>query len=477
MKKILVFVYFYFYISDMKKLSPSQIKERLFASIALESDLEVPAPPGCVYRPFQIAGIHYMVSSFGNRHLLGDPMGVGKTIQAIGLINYRGYKRVTIACPASLVLNWKDELLTWLVNETKIHIIKNGKDVIPEDAEIVIGSYSLVSNANILKQLRYGMETELLICDESHYLKNPKAGRTKTILGSGGLMKCAKEVIFISGTQMLNRPIELFGIVDSACPVAIGFRNWFEYAKDFCGAYHDGFGWNVDGASNMNELGQRLRSYLMVRRRKEKVLPQLPDKEARIVFLDPNPASKKAAKKMAKFSLDEIEKNKGNAVGFEGLSEARRELGEAKVPSAIKYLKEKLESDDGKIIVFAHHKDVIKNLEEGLADYGLVSIKGTTAKEKRHANVKAFQNDPKIRVFVGSITAAGVGLTLTAASYIAFVEASWVPGENQQAFDRAHRMGQKNFVLGEFLTFAGTLDEKILKSHIVKNKVIREIMG
>ena len=321
------------------------------------------------------------------------------------------------------------------------------------------------------------METELLICDESHYLKNPKAGRTKAILGDGALMKCAKEVVFISGTQMLNRPIELYGIVDAAAPQAIGFRNWFEYAKDFCGAYHDGFGWNVDGASNQKELGQRLRAYLMVRRRKEKVLPQLPDKEARIVFLDPNPASKKAAKKMAKFSLDEIDANGGNSLGFEGLSEARRELGEAKVPSAIKYLKERLESDDEKIIVFAHHKDVIKGLEEGLSAYGVVSIKGTTSKEKRHANVKAFQNDPNVRVFVGSITAAGVGLTLTAASYVAFVEASWVPGENQQAFDRLHRIGQENFVLGEFLTFAGTLDEKILRSHINKNKVIREVMG
>ena len=461
----------------MKKLTPSQIKERLLASIALTSDIEVPVPEGLDYRPFQKAGIYYMVSSFGNRHLLGDPMGVGKTIQAIGLINYRAYKRVTIVCPASLILNWKDELEKWLVNETKIHVIKNGKDVLPEDAEIIIGSYSLVSNPNILKQLRYGMETELLICDESHYLKNPKAGRTKTILGSGALMKCAKEVIFISGTQMLNRPIELYGILDSACPVAIGFRNWFEYAKDFCGAYHDGFCWNVDGASNQKELGQRLRAYLMVRRRKEKVLPQLPDKEARIVFLDPNPASKKAAKKMAKFSLDEIEKNKGNAVGFEGLSEARRELGEAKVPAALKYLKEKLESENQKIIVFAHHKDVIKELEEGLSAYGVVSIKGTTSREKRHENVKRFQNDENVKVFVGSITAAGVGITLTAASYVAFVEASWVPGENQQAFDRAHRMGQKNFVLGEFLTFAGTLDEKILRSHINKNKIIREVMG
>ncbi len=461
----------------MKKLTPSQIKERLFASIALTSDLEIPVPEGLEYHPFQKAGVHYMVSSHFNRHLLGDPMGVGKTIQAIGFINYKGLKRITIICPASLTLNWKDELESWLVNPTKIHVIKNGKDILPEDSEIIIGSYSLASNPNILKQLRYGMETELLICDESHYLKNPEAGRTKTVLGQGGLMKCAKETIFISGTQMLNRPIELYGILDASCPVAIGFRNWFEYAKDFCGAYHDGFGWNVDGASNMKELGQRLRAYLMVRRRKEKVLPQLPDKEARIVYLDPNPKSKKAAKKMSKFSLDEIESNSGSSLSFEGLSEARRELGEAKVPSAIKYLKERLESDDEKIIVFAHHKDVIKALEEGLASYGLVSIKGTTSKEKRHAAVKSFQNDPSVRVFVGSITAAGVGLTLTAASYLAFVEASWVPGENQQAFDRAHRMGQKNFVLGEFLTFAGTLDEKILKSHIVKNKVIREVMG
>lgn len=415
-----------------------------------------------------------MQTSPFKRHLLGDPMGVGKTIQAIGYMNLNNIKGVAISCPASLVLNWKEELEKWLVYDVKIQIINSGKDVIKEDSDIVIGSYNMLSNPKINKQLK---EINLLICDESHYIKNPKAQRTKAILGSSGLMERAKESIFISGTQMLNRPIELFPIIDGACPVAIGFRNWFQYAQDFCGAYHDGFGWNVQGASNMKELGQRLRAYMMVRRRKEKVLPQLPGKTSKIVHLDPNPAAKKVIKKMAAFSLKEIESKKGATIGFEGLSEARRELGIQKAPIALKYIKDKLEGEDEKVILFAHHKDVITLLEEGLKDYGVVSVKGGMSKEKRHEAVKRFQNDDNVRVFVGSIQAAGVGLTLTAASYVAFIEASWVPGENQQAADRADRIGQKNHVLVEFLTFAGSLDDDVLRAHIKKNKVIKAVMG
>lgn len=446
-------------------------------SIKTTSAFNPPCPENLAYLPFQRAGIEYMVTSQYRRILLGDPMGVGKTIQAIGFINAKCFRSGLVIVPASLLLNWEAELKKWLVNKRhKIQVIRKGKDNIDPQATIVIASYNMASNADMLRKLKnFKDEIDFLICDESHNIKNYKAKRTKAILGDGGLMSSCLYTVFISGTQMLNRPIELYAILNYAMPVAIGWRNWLSYAQDFCGAYHDGFGWNVNGASNKKELGQRLRAYFMVRRDKEKVLPQLPKKRKTLVFLDPTPKAKTVMKKMAKFDASELEGKV--SVGFDGLSEARSELGTLKAPIAAKYLKDRLDGGEEKIVVFAHHKEVIKILEEELKSYGIAKITGDTNKDARFAQVQKFQNEPSCRVFIGSITAAGVGITLTAANYMAFVEASWVPGENDQAFDRIHRIGQESDCYGEFLVFPGSLDERILKTHLEKSKVIKEVMG
>jgi SWI/SNF-related matrix-associated actin-dependent regulator 1 of chromatin subfamily A len=129
-----------------------------------------------------------------------------------------------------------------------------------------------------------------------------------------------------------------------------------------------------------------------------------------------------------------------------------------------------------KVVVFAYHKDVIEGLKNGLESHSPVTISGDTASSKRQEVVDRFQTDPKTRVFIGQITAAGTGITLTAASTVVFVETSWVPGEIAQAEDRCHRIGQKDSVLVQFLVFAGTLEEHQLRAVVDKKITIEKIV-
>jgi hypothetical protein len=226
-----------------------------------------------------------------------------------------------------------------------------------------------------------------------------------------------------------------------------------------------------DGATNLEELQERLRTSLMVRRLKSDVLTELPAKRRQIVVLGEQ-ADEDG------FPLDESgdyqeqvdNLRKSGKVAFEEISGLRHEQALRKLPKCIEYLTETLENNNEKVVVFAHHKDVIAELETALAPFGLVKIDGSTPVGERGGIVDAFQNG-SARVFLGSIGAAGVGLTLTAASRVVFVELDWTPKAMNQAEDRCHRIGQKDTVLVQHLVIDGTLDAKIAKMLVRKQDV------
>lgn len=455
------------------RLSREEINHRISLSRAISSDYSALCPEGLEPLPFQNAGVYYCLTSKQKRHLAGDEPGLGKTIQALLYANAKGFERINVVCPASLRQNWARESEKWLLNPGKIQIVKTGKDKIDPSAKVVITSYNLAGTPSLISHFRASKDA-LLVPDESHVLKTAKAARTRTMLGRGGIMDMHDETFFISGTQVLNRPIEVFPILSKACPLSIAGMDFWDFARKFCDLSIDKDGFSdYSGASNMKELGARMRAYFMFRRLKKNVLKDLPDKFVKIVYLDPNPRARSAIKRIGNFKLEDI--GKGTSAGFEGMSEARKELGISKIPPSLEYLKQQLESRD-KIVVFAHHREVIEELEKGLKDFGAVKLYGGMTDDAKQKSVDAFQNDPACRVFVGSISAAGVGITLTAAQWCAFVEASWTPAENQQASDRLHRIGQKFNVEIEFLTYEKSMDERILRSHISKTHVIKELM-
>ena len=339
-------------------------------------------------------------------------------------------------------------------------------------------SYNLSINKVIHRQLSKRV-FDILILDESHYLKNPKSQRTKAILGYSGLYKRAKKTIALTGTPVVNRPIELYTIINALNPALINHMKYLAYGVRYCRGYQGKWGWDLTGASNLKELGTFLRSGLMVRRKKEDVLPQLPSKNLSLAYLNKNNKLKKIDKGLQKFDPALILKT--NGMGCEGvdigeLATLRRELGEEKAILAVDYIKTQIEGGRGKVIVFAHHKEVFKILEEGLKEFNPVKIIGGMGVDAKQRSVDTFQKNDNCKVFIGSIQSAGVGITLTASNYVVFVEASFVPGENEQAIDRAHRIGQENNVQADFLTFADSLDENILKAVVSKQKNINKLM-
>ena len=474
----------------------------LAASTATDADICIPAPAGMQYMPFQKAGIAFCASR--PNALIADEMGLGKTIQAIGLINMTQAKRILIICPASLRLNWRNELQAWLTDDLTIGIAQ-GKSF-PADTDIVIINYDIVhTHAAALREA----EWDLLIADEIHYCKNEKARRTKYTLGyvkserqDGKWREVvkvapipAKRRIFLTGTPIMNRPVELWPIVK-----ALGiFANFFRFARRYSAAHRGRFGWDFTGASNLPELQERLRTDVMVRRLKKDVLADLPAKVRQVIEVPANGASEavndeqdawaewedqivelRAAVELAKASDDPAiyadavtALQDGSSVAFSEISKMRQETAVAKIPIVVSHLAEVLEGTD-KVVVMAHHHAVIDGLSAALteADIQHVTLTGRDSMDARQAAVESFQTDPGVRIFIGSIQAAGVGITLTAAAHVLFAELDWVPANLSQAEDRCHRIGQTDSVLVQHLVLEGSLDSVMAKNIVSKQRVI-----
>ena len=459
------------------------------ASWAADADITVPKPATCPhdYYPFQKAGIAYALEREGT--LIGDEMGLGKTIQGIGFANSVNARRILVVAPATLLMNWRIEIMKWQTLNLPVNVIRPENPLYSVEREgWYVINYDIVGRHDDLLK---SVEWDLLICDECHYLKTPNAKRTKLLLGNkdGGALK-AKRRLMLTGTPILNRPMELWPIISNLDPKRWNNPKNFKYR--YCG------GWDGQGATNLEELNARLRETVMVRRLKRDVLKELPAKRRQMVAIavedeelaalleeelemyerrEAEMIEVSAAVQRAEAEGDEelykecVEKLRMiQNVAFEEMSRIRHETALRKVGYVIEHCRQ-IEPGT-KVLVFAHHLDVVDALVEGLQDRGVVSITGRTPNHKRQPIVEAFQNDPAIEFFVGNIKAAGVGLTLTAASHGVFAELDWTPANVTQAEDRMHRIGQTESVLVQHVVLDGSLDAKIAKMLIAKQEII-----
>jgi SWI/SNF-related matrix-associated actin-dependent regulator 1 of chromatin subfamily A len=466
------------------------------ASQATDADVSIPCNDGLAYLPYQRAGIAY-----GLNHanvLIGDEMGLGKTIQAIGIINAdESIKSVLVICPASLRINWERELTKWLTRKMSIGIA-NG--TVPE-TDIVIINYDILKKHHAVLTSR---AWDCKIIDECHYLKNGKAQRTAMVFGKAPTPKSdriapitSRRTVMLTGTPILNRPSEMWTIAHALAPQK--FSSWKYYHEHFCNAYQTRYGWDVSGASNLDELQRILRETIMVRRLKQDVLTELPPKRRQIVVVPVGSASKAVAKETkmqasyeaqissindrinsAICSGDGYEQavadlQEAEQVHFTEMTKCRHETALAKVEYAIEHIS--AAADEAKVVVFAHHHDVVAALMSGLSDYNPVRLTGEDKMSDRQASVDKFQNDPSCKVFIGSIAAAGVGITLTASSHVVFVELDWVPGNISQCEDRTHRIGQRNSVLIQHLVVDGSIDQKLAETIVAKQAVIETALN
>ena len=450
------------------------------ASYATDADIAVPAPSGLEYMPFQRAGIAYALSK--RNALIADEPGLGKTIQAIGLLNAlpeNERKRVLIVVPAYLRLNWQAELHRWLAFHASIHI-----DSLNASEGIIVASYERVTKfvKEAAEKKTEIKPFDVAICDEAHYLKNPKAQRTKAVLR--GIK--ASRWLFLTGTPVLNRPVELWPLLTKLDPNGLG-NSWKHYVVRYCAAKMTKWGWDVSGASNTDELNQLLRGKCMIRRLKKDVLRELPAKIRKRVYLDPADSrelEQAFAREreifqalVAEFgSLENALKQKGLG-GLEELTKARHAVALAKIPLACQYILEALE-EANQLVIFVWHRDVAYTLRDCLeqSQVSCVMATGDMSTEARHESVKAFQAG-LARVFIGTIAAAGTGVTLTAASRVIFIEEAWQPGVVVQAEDRIHRIGQEaDSVFAEHLIVQGSVDEMIVNQLDSKSSIIGSIL-
>lgn len=480
--------------------------QQISASRAVTAQAEVAVPDGLAYLPYQLAGIATMRTRANV--LLADEMGLGKTIQVIGLLNDDpSIKRVLIVCPASLKANWVRELNKWLVRPRQI-AVANGQF---PDAEIVVINYDILGKH---RATLMAVTWDLLVADESQYLKNEKAQRTQALLGQWTKDKAdrmlpvqAKRKVFLTGTPIVNRPRELWTTVKALDPNGLGSGNFPKFGVRYCDGHQVAINrrgdlrWDFDGASNLEELQQRLRSSIMIRRLKADVLTELPAKRRQVIVVPPNSALARAAVQAERVLFDRYQQaivaaekaaaaarargdndgyraavdklHSASKIAFDEMAKVRHETAVAKLDAVIEHLELVLESQD-KVVVFCHHHDVARALAERFANAAVVT--GEVAPKDRIDQVDKFQHDPDCHLFVGSIQAAGVGLTLTAAQHVVFAEMDWVPGNMSQAEDRLHRIGQRGHVLVQHLVFDNSVDS--LMAHIIidKQEVIEAAM-
>lgn len=446
-------------------------REKIEASQSVSAELEIPAPEGLEYYPFQKAGIRYMLE---HKHvLLADEMGLGKTPMSIGVINILQPKRVLVIVPNILKLNWKRELERWLIKPYNIYLVNDNAPFEFCERTIIIVNYERVIKSEVLEQLQ--RPVDILIIDECHKIKNPEAQRTRKILtDENALFNFADKVLLLTGSPMPNRPIELYPLINKLFP---NRWSYWGFAKRYCGLYQDYYGcWKADGASNLEELHLWLREKFMLRRLKKDVLKELPEKQYQLIVFDSKPVEalleqeKKILNKVGICKIEQVEnvqqwkkalsKLLRSSDEDSSIMHVRHLLGLQKVPFVVEHLNEFFEGCTNKVVLFAHHRDVLEEIHAAFQDNSVLVYGGMT-NNARQAAVDRFQNDSNCRLLCANIHVAGIGLTLTAASVVMFAELDFVPANMLQAEDRCHRIGQGNKVLIQYLVFDNSLDVHI----------------
>jgi SWI/SNF-related matrix-associated actin-dependent regulator 1 of chromatin subfamily A len=443
------------------------IKDNEVKNVVIEYDKYNHRPP----MDHQKEAIEKLVRN--KKFILADDMGLGKTTATIIAALETGSKKILIVCPASLKINWQREIENY--SDRSVYISEGKK--FSDEHDFVIINYDILKNfhdpkkkdeSTILKS-----NFDLIIMDEAHMISNPQAQRTKIV---NDIAQKSTRVWLLSGTPMTSRPMNyynLLNLVDS--PVAM---NWMAYAKRYCNGFQFSVGkrkvWNVTGASNLDELRDRTQTHIL-RRLKEDVL-DLPEKIITPVYL--RLKSKDYEDLMGEYFDwydNNSEESSSLTLQFGKLMKVRKIIASEKVKSTIE-LAENIIDQGKKVIIFTNFTDTLQEIYNHFGK-SAVYLDGSCSKPHRQNSVDEFQTNDKIKVFVGNLKAAGVGLTLTSAEAVIMNDLSFVPAEHSQAEDRSHRIGQKNSTSVYYPIFENTIEGAIYDILNRKKKIISTVMG
>lgn len=422
-------------------------------------------------REFQVKGIEFLEAQKG-RALLGDDMGLGKTIQVLGyLALHPELSLIIIVCPSSAKYEWQSQI----ENHTKNLSceILNGRKPYPVKERILVINYDILPywEAYLLT-----LKPQALILDECHYVKNQRVKRT---MASKKISSVCKVVIPLSGTPIINRPSEFFPVLNMIRPSEFG--SFWHYAFRYCAPKRAfrGQGWDFSGSQRPEELHRRV-SPFMIRRMKEEVLMELPPKQRIPIFIDLSNRKEYVQARDGFLTWYRAEKGAEKAEtaekaeAFVKIGQLRQVAAQGKLRAAKEWIRDYLDSTDGKLVVFAYHRAIFQNLVESFTK---ICACGGGAGEARHKEVQRFQTDPKCRIFIGSIKADKEAITLTAANTVVFVEQGWTPGEHDQAEDRINRIGQKaDSITAYYFLGKDSIDEYLWDLIEKKREIITKIL-
>jgi len=417
---------------------------------------------------FQRRGVWFLERRNG-RALIADEMGLGKTIQALAYVRLHPKRvPVVIVCPAIVKLNWAREIKECTGREDIVILSGRKPYDFNRDSSFIIINY------DILSYWTRFIKPKIIIIDECHKFKSRTAKRTRAIKR---LAKGIPYIIALTGTPILNRPVEFFNIIKLIDPHLIG--SFWDYGHEYCDATYNGFAWVYNGATNTDKLHKLVKS-IMIRRKKSEVMKDLPDK--RYSFTPFEIINREDYGEAESNFISYVKATKGekasirasNAESITQIEELKQIAVRGKLEAVIEWIEDFL-STDTKLVVFAVHKFVIDALMER---FGRVAVKvdGSVSIRDRERAVKRFQRGSRKRLFVGNIMAAGIGITLTRASNVAIIEFPWTPGDLEQAIDRLHRIGQKNSVTVWYLLAVNTIEYQIAKLLDEKRKVLDAVL-
>lgn len=421
--------------------------QRVELSSAVDTVVELPENSFFPYmREYQrVAPIMYMAGG-RKRILIADEMGLGKSLQALGCVELAGHQRVLIVCPAVVKHNWVNEIDKWVGDADICSFIINGYEGVIAATRFNIISYNCLDKR--LDQL-YSIGYDCIIFDEVHRLKNPKTKQTKAGLK---LAQGKDGIIALSGTPITNRPMEFFPTLNMMLPAV--FPDYFMFAKKYCNARYNGYGWDYSGASNIEigyngvtPLNHVLRDFMLRRSMDDpRIAEEMPSLVETIIPFDLEEGKMTAYRNEFNSWNQEWlhqQNNFGSSdAGFalNMMGALRKIAGYLKIDQAIKWAKEYYETTGKPLVIFAHHKHVVESIANNL-DNIAAQITGETNDDTREGIIEQFQAG-LTPFLVCSTTAMREGVNLDAADTTLFVEREWVPAWEQQAAARVRRMTQ-----------------------------------
>ena len=440
--------------------------------------------------PYQQDGIRFGLEH--KRIIIGDEPGLGKTLQSIGIVDTANAYPCLVICPSSLKINWQREfgkftdksalVLDNAVRTTWSYLLTMGMH------QVAIVNYESLRKYFVwdikggknfrLKDVVFCPQIRMfksIIIDESHRVKDPSAQQT---IFTKGLSVGKEWIILLSGTPVVNRPEDLISQLSIMNRLS-EFGGRAQFMADYCTDPRDKM---AEPAVSLSVLSRQLYDTCMIRREKAKVLPQLPDKTRVDLYVEISnaPEYNLAAADLAEYLRQYKEcsdweiRRKMRMEALVRFMTLRSLATIGKIPQAVDFIRTFLDSGK-KLIVFCSLHDIVDELKKAFPKS--VTVTGRDNPVNKQAAVDAFQNNPCILLIICSIKAAGVGLTLTAASDVAFVELAWTYADCCQCEDRAHRIGQKDNVTCYYLLGRGTIDHTIYSLIHRKKSIANQIMN